>query len=144
MKQNGVKCLQRLRVEQSQTFSAKQQHTGDKLLCIISKFKLTDVAVTLLIWTLCGDCIQKCYMSLGEALTLGKELEPTWIRNKHLNPATQKKQVLEPKAQGTASQQGGSSAQVQLSLAASKNYKSSFLAHRYPKVDEGPTFSPNM
>lgn len=37
------------RVDQSQTFSAKQQHTGEKRMCITSKYELADVAVIFLI-----------------------------------------------------------------------------------------------
>lgn len=143
MKQNGVICLQRLTVEQSQTFSAKQQNTRERLLCIISKFKLTDAAVTLLIWTLCSACTQKCCMSVGEAPTPGKELEPTWLRNKHLNPATLGKQVLGPQAQGIPWQQYGSAVQAQLLLSVSNDSKSIFLAHGYLGVGKAFTFSPN-
>lgn len=49
MNQSGVKCLQRLTVDQSQMFYAKQQHSGEKLLCIIYKYKLTDVPCIFLI-----------------------------------------------------------------------------------------------
>lgn len=96
MNQSGVKCLQRLTVDQSQMFSAKQQHSEEKLLCIIYKYKLTDVPCIFLIWILCGDCMLKCSISLGEVLTLGKELEPAWLGNKFLKPTTQEKQVLGP------------------------------------------------
>lgn len=47
--ESGVKCLQTLTVHQSQMFSAKQQHSGEKLLCIIYKYKLTDVPCIFLI-----------------------------------------------------------------------------------------------
>lgn len=33
-------------------------------------------------------------MSLGEALTLGKEMQQAWQRNTFLKPATHNKQIL--------------------------------------------------
>ena len=81
--------------------------------------------------------------SVVPAPTPGKELEPTWLRNKHLNPATLEKQALGPQAQGIPWQQYGSAVQAQLLLSVSNDSKSIFLAHGYLGVGKAFTFSPN-
>lgn len=94
MNQSTVKCLQRPRVDQSQIFSAKQQHTGGKGMCITLKYKLTDVAGFFSYLNIPRWLHLKMLHEPAWSSHFWKRNEQAWKWNMFLKPTTHNKQIL--------------------------------------------------